>query len=154
MASSQSALAPSCAKPEQRRLFALQLDKSLFPDPWQLPCGWSHRRYRLSLCGTAMLAASCLCTCAREQGVCTADMQCASNQLNSSDEHAVQARDDSIANFQAAQQQAPSAKHQQRLDHMASQLQDTQAQLFATQVFFLSASDQQYTHTCCDIIQV
>lgn len=94
-----------------------------------------------------MLAGSCLCRGAHDQAVCTADIQCASKQRSLSDEHALQARDASIANFQVVQQQAPSAKHQHRLDHMASQLQDTQAQLLATQVLFLSLSNQ-HTHSC------
>lgn len=45
-----------------------------------------------------------------------------------------QARDDSIAGFQMLQKQGPSPGQRERLAHLASQLEDTQAQLLATQV--------------------
>ncbi len=46
----------------------------------------------------------------------------------------MQARDDSIAGFQMLQQQGPSPGQKDRLALLASQLEDTQAQLLATQV--------------------
>ena len=64
-------------------------------------------------------------------------------------QHALQARDDSIAGFQLLQQQARSPKHQQRLDLMASQLQDTQAQLLTMQVLIHSSGQQDRVQYCC-----
>lgn len=52
--------------------------------------------------------------------------------------HVLQTRDDSLAGFQLLQQQGPSPGHVQRLDHMASQLEDSQAQLLSTQVLTLT----------------
>ena len=63
-------------------------------------------------------------------------------------QHALQARDDSIAGFQLLQPQSPSPKDQQRLDHTASQLQDTQAQLLTTQVLGPSAGKQNHMQHC------
>lgn len=67
-------------------------------------------------------------------------------------QHALQARDDSIAGFQLLQQQAQSPKHQQRLDHMASQLQDTQAQLLTTQVLISSPGQEDHVQYRCYMI--
>ena len=55
-----------------------------------------------------------------------------------------QARDDSIAGFQMLQKQGPSPGQRERLANLASQLEDTQAQLLATQV--ASTPD---TAACC-----
>lgn len=46
----------------------------------------------------------------------------------------MQARDDSIAGFQMLQQQGPSPGQKERLAQLARQLEDTQAQLLASQV--------------------
>ena len=63
----------------------------------------------------------------------------------------MQARDDSIAGFQMLQQQGPSPGQKERLAHLARQLEDTQAQLLATQV-----SGTQVTsvlpHLCMQIV--
>ena len=46
----------------------------------------------------------------------------------------MQAQDDSTASFQMLQQQGTSPGHQGHLEHLAQQLQDTQAELLASQV--------------------
>lgn len=57
----------------------------------------------------------------------------AAQELHVSKVGALQARDDSIAGFQMLQQQSPSPGQKERLAKLASQLEDTEAQLLTTQ---------------------
>ncbi len=64
----------------------------------------------------------------------------------------MQARDDSIASFQMLQQQGPSPGQKERLAQLARQLEDTQAQLLASQVSCTQVTSV-LPHLCKQIVR-